>query len=84
MLIGKVIFKVNLLKSEKIKVKVYVNQRKSLAAIENLCYGCDFLCVFLMNYWVLQVGLIVRCDRLMAFLLPLYTFLVEWTTSIAG
>ena len=35
-LIGEVIFKINLLKSEKIKVKVYVNQRKSLADLKPL------------------------------------------------
>ena len=33
-LIGEVIFKVNLLKSEKINVKAYVNQRKSLADLK--------------------------------------------------
>ena len=36
LLIGEVIFKVNLLKSEKIKVEVYVNQRKSLADLKPL------------------------------------------------
>ena len=35
-LIGEGIFKINLLKSEKIEVKVYVNQRKALADLKPL------------------------------------------------